>query len=191
MYVMQKRVDSKSKPVGKILSYFINILFNSYNYNHINIYAENFNKEFKNLKIENYNISKFVVFVLIFIHKQRISKRRFINNNSIYELENTIINDSLILLWNDENIKLIINKINKLLENNIDEYCQIQHKQIYGCSLTINYDKITEINKNNASKIYENLNKLSRLNEFQQNEFELYYECENYLFCLCYYEKLF
>jgi hypothetical protein len=191
MYMVQKRVDSKIKPVGKILSYFINILFNSYNYNHINIYAENFFMEFKNLEKENCNISKFVVFVLMIIHKQRISKRRFINNNSIYEIENTIINDSLIILWNDTNIKSIMNKINKLLEHKMDECYQTQHKQIYGCSLTINYDKITEINKNNALKIYENLNKLTRLNEFQQKEFELYYECENYLFCLCYYEKLF
>lgn len=191
MYLMQKRVDSQRKPVSKIFGYFIDILLNSCNYNHVDFYVENYVKEFKNLKNENFNIQKFVVFVLMIIHKQRIGCRRHIINNNVYELENKIINESLILLWNTENIKLIINKINKLLENKIDECCQIQHKKIYGCYLTINYDKINEINKNNALKIYENINKLSLLNEFQQKEFELYYECENYLFCLCYYEKLF
>jgi hypothetical protein len=179
-----RRVENK---INKIFSLFIDILLN-FNYKHASEFIENLKSLINCEEIDN---QKLLTFILMCIYKQRTSFRIQKNNNFEYESENKIINKSLDLMWSDENIKQIMNKINKLLETKIDDFSQFRHKEIYGCSLTIFYDKITEINKNNVLKIYENIKNLNRLNEFQQNDFSPYYECENYLFCLCYYEKLF
>ena len=158
----------------------------------------------KYLKEQEMDIPKCITYILMSIYKERSRARMFDDNFSkIYNLENTIIKKSLNLIRNNDNIKLIINKINKLLEHKFEETYHIKYQLHYGCSEkpVVSYDKITEINVNNSLEIYENLRKLNEFNNLEinclkpynasENDFRPYTTCNDYLFCLCYYGKLF
>jgi hypothetical protein len=142
------------------------------------------------LENKSNDITHIITYILITIYN--IS-----NNFNKYEksIENTIINYCLHILWNDNNIKNVINKMNKLIEHKFKPIHIEEHKKAYGFDIILNYERFTEININNIEYVYNDFAKYVHLNRLRKKmAFEQYNEFENidtYLFCLHHFPNLY
>jgi len=109
-------------------------------------------------------------------------------------LEEKIIHNALVILWNEKNIQILIQKINRALEVQFEEDDFTEHTKKYGCHIIIDYTNISTINCDNIKDVYEQCSKYHHMNNIRKKRtndhfiwkqrYQHFSDYDSYLFCL-------
>lgn len=143
----------------------------------------------KCLQDETIHICQSIVFILL-----RIYQKIMFQETTIYDYQ-SIIHDSLDILWNQYYLDKLIIDLNHAMELPFEEKHFIQHQQKYGQDITLDYDIITHIDKENIQQVYQQFSSFNHLNHFRLTHFIIQREYklnqfdyfDSYLFCLFYF----
>ena len=190
---LQNKLDIYSLYMS-VLKNFLELLQEGNNsYKHPQFYLDSLDEYLENE--EKHNKRDVIVFILMTIYNER-NKCRFHTNDPIAKtFETTIIQDSLKFLWNVCNIEYLLKTINHLLTFKFEPQHLIEHKNIFGCDIVVDYEEFTDINKDNVKQVYEKFASYVHLNRFRKTDrehplyttFQLFDDIDSYLFCLFYY----